>query len=187
MSKSFGVVKKTSKRTAKISDEETLATINDKLEALGFSKPSKPKYEKQLPNGQVIIEISQTNTKNCHCFWCKQNMDWQSIGCPIGFNKESNKYVVEGQYCSINCIVAFVYDQSSVKYRDSLIYLCELYYKIKKEPLFVKPALDWKCLTTFNGPISVEIFRKDLNLFHQTEIDCYNTLVIPSVTNYIVK
>lgn len=186
MSKSFGV-KKTSKKSAKISDEETLATINDKLEALGFSKPSKPKYEKQLPNGQTMIEVLQNNTKNCHCFWCKQNIEWQSIGCPIGFNKEQQKYVVEGQYCSVNCIIAFIYDQYSVKYRDSLIYLCDLYYKIKKIPLDVKPALDWKCLITFNGPISIEIFRKNLIILTDSEIESYNEYIIPSITNYIIK
>lgn len=186
MSKSFGV-KKTSKRVAKISDEETLATINDKLEALGFSKPSKPKYEKQLPNGQTIIEIPQQNSQNCHCFWCKHPISIQSIGLPINLNKENGKYITEGQYCSLNCIIAFIYDQTSVKYRDSIIYVCDIFYKIKGTVASITPAMDWKCLTMFNGPLTIDIFRKDHISLNEKEIEIYNKLVQPSTTNYIIK
>jgi hypothetical protein len=162
MSKVFGTRKPTTKKP-KVSEEESLAAINNKLEALGISKPSKPKYHIELPNGQTIV---QTSPKNCsHCFWCRSASDEKilQLGLPVGLEKISGKFICEGSFCSPNCAMAFCYDQSSVKYRDSLGLLFDLLKRIngeKRVPM-LKPSQDWKLLLDFGGPMELEIFHKE--------------------------
>lgn len=186
MSKVFGSKKPVTKKSVKTTDEESLASIHSKLEAMGISKPSKPKYHIELPNGQTIV---QTVPKSgSHCFWCKcpPQPNTCPLALPVGFDKSQQKFICEGSFCSANCAIAYGQNQQSVKYRDSLGLLYTLLKKLKGKVPFLQASKDWKLLQDFGGPMQPNEYHNDHFVLTAEDVGNYNESVIMSSQTFIL-
>ena len=117
------------------------------------------------------------------------------IGLPIRIKKEDqkDKFIVEGSFCSWNCILSYIDQQASVKYRECKIYLNLLYKQIYKNSdtksytnfYDIKPSKDWRLLTIYGGSYSQDKWKQDNfiqldNITNKDIIDKYNECVIHS-------
>jgi hypothetical protein len=79
---------------------------------------------------------------------------------------ESNSYYeTDGNFCSFNCIQAFITDNIHNKlYENSKHLLLKMYRDISnKEIKEIKPAPHWRLLEEYGGPLSIEKFRDSFN------------------------
>ena len=89
------------------------------------------------------------------------------IGLPIRIKKEEkkDKFIVEGCFCSWNCILSYIDQQSSVKYRECKIYLNLLYKQLYTNSVTnfydIKPSKDWRLLKIYGGTLSIDAWKQD--------------------------
>ena len=185
MNKTF--LKKPGKKTTKVSDDETLQNINNKLEALGISKPQKPKYVQELAAGVNIIQTDPNqSTEEVCCFWCRYPT-CQAVGIPLCFHKEKLKYVVEGSFCSFNCCLSYIHDSNSIKYRDSICLLSQLILKLKTRFTVIEPSKHWQLLIPYGGVLTKEQFKQNHITLNEGEYDEYKKIICPSKLTFFVK
>ncbi len=74
-------------------------------------------------------------------------------------------YILEGAFCSFNCCVAFVQDNSeNTLYKHSYTLLLQFYEDLfQEEVLEILPAPHWKKLLEYGGDLSIETFRLNFN------------------------
>ena len=110
------------------------------------------------------------NTKSLSkCYWCHSiiSNDICPIGLPIRIKKEEkkDKFIVEGCFCSWNCILSYIDQQSSVKYRECKIYLNLLYKQLYTNSVTnfydIKPSKDWRLLKIYGGTLSIDAWKQD--------------------------
>jgi len=94
------------------------------------------------------------------CFWCCHSFNWSSCVLPISYDAYKNLYTCEGNYCSPECALAYLYKEStseSIKWnRHSL--LRHLYSKLYTER-DLSPAPPRTLLRIFGGPLDIEQYR----------------------------
>lgn len=74
-------------------------------------------------------------------------------------------FLVDGIFCSFNCILAFINDNySNILYKDSLNLLKCLYNSLYNDTWKkITPAPDWRLLKDFGGNLKIEEFRSFFN------------------------
>lgn len=110
------------------------------------------------------------------CYWCRHKFSSIPLGCPI--KKEKERYIVDGIYCSFNCVLAHISSTSNYLYEDSHRLLCNLYkdiFNIELSNKF-KPAGDWRLLSEYGGTKTIEEFR-----------DNFNRIEYKNLNNFILK
>jgi hypothetical protein len=94
------------------------------------------------------------------CFWCCHSFSWAQCVLPISYDAYKNIYTCEGNYCSPECALAYLYKESgteSIKWnRHSL--LRHLYSKLYTTT-DLSPAPPRTLLRTFGGPLDIEQYR----------------------------
>ena len=75
---------------------------------------------------------------------------------------ENNYYLTDGIFCSFNCAMGFIRDNSHDSfYKESYSLLYSMYFHfIGKKPGTILPAPHWRLLSDFGGKLSIEEFRK---------------------------
>ena len=109
------------------------------------------------------------------CYWCRHPFSTKPIGCPI--KKNGDTYIVDGIYCSFNCILAFIESNNDYIYNDSYRLLSGMYntlFETNMNTLLKAPS--WKLLKEYGGSKTIEQFRDN---FNKNEYD--------SINNYIDK
>jgi hypothetical protein len=146
-----------------------------------------------------VYKISYKNDSNklSKCHYCHSIIPLATcaIGLPIRIKKEDHrdKFIVEGSFCSWNCILSYIDQQSSVKYRECKIYLNLLYKQLYKNLntnsytnfYDIKPSKDWRLLTIYGGELTQKDWKQDNfiqldNKENKDIIDKYNECVIQS-------
>ena len=124
------------------------------------------------------------------CGWCKHCFDSTPLGCPIEILPDIEEttylstiskntytirakeiksdivYLTDGMFCSINCVHAWI-DNNSMNemYSDSMDLLVKMWNNLKpfsgKGHVIPCAAPDWRILTRFGGYISIRSFRED--------------------------
>jgi hypothetical protein len=83
------------------------------------------------------------------------------------FNTDAcSYYEIDGNFCSFNCIQAFINDNIHNKlYCNSAHLLLKMYYDISNSEIKeIKPAPHWRLLEEYGGPLSIEKFRESFNV-----------------------
>ena len=47
-----------------------------------------------------------------YCFWCKHSFNSIPIGCPLSYDNTNDIYITDGLFCSFNCTLAYINDNS---------------------------------------------------------------------------
>jgi hypothetical protein len=84
---------------------------------------------------------------------------------------ESEYYLTDGVFCSFNCIIAFIEDNShDFFYKESKSLTYSMYREcINKNITKIKKAPHWRLLKTFGGPLSIDLFRESFNMIEYEE------------------
>jgi len=84
---------------------------------------------------------------------------------------EKEYYLTDGIFCSFNCIVAFVNDNSHNNfYNESKMLLNIMYNEINdKKPTKIKPAPHWRLLKDYGGTLTIDEFRSTFNIHEYEE------------------
>ena len=129
------------------------------------------------------IYISRPLSKpNAHCYFCRQRVTDHPLGNPIRLEKK--KYIIEGVFCSFNCLLAYQQEQTSVRYRESGIHLHTLYRDLTGKRLDILPSKSWKLLQEYGGNLTLSEWKKLVDPFvtlqGEEQIQAYQSRVTES-------
>ena len=84
---------------------------------------------------------------------------------------ETEYYLTDGIFCSFNCLIAYIYDNShDAFYSESKMLTYNMYKDIVgKETKKIKAAPHWRLLKEYGGPFSIIDFRKSFNVSEYEE------------------
>jgi len=84
---------------------------------------------------------------------------------------EKEHYMTDGIFCSFNCIIAFVNDNSHNSfYNESKMLTYTMYMDVVgKDVKKIKPSPHWRLLKSFGGPFTIDEYRKSFNFFEYEE------------------
>jgi hypothetical protein len=112
-------------------------------------------YYKEKNDNENIIK----STNNC--YWCCHDIKERIYGMPYKYNITSNTYILFGNFCSLECANAYNFSShcgsDKVWEINSLIQMLSKHYGHTKP---IRPAPSRFLLNIFNGPLTIEEFRK---------------------------
>jgi hypothetical protein len=95
------------------------------------------------------------------CYWCCHPTGATQCGMPIAYDSTRNHFTVFGHFCSLACAAAYNFETYSGSDRSWEIYnwiqLLSLQLGL---PTPMRPAPNRHLLTMFNGPLTIDEFRK---------------------------
>jgi hypothetical protein len=159
-----------------------LQNISSVLEAKGIShEASKHQDVINISEGyKKKIYISRPGTKtNSHCYFCRQSIEEHPIGNPVRVEKK--KYILEGVFCSFNCLLAFHLEQNNIRYRESGIHIHTIYRELYGKKMDLVASKSWKLLKEYGGELTRKEWKRLTEPFVELEndvVDKYNNLVI---------
>ena len=123
--------------------------VNPLIEKSYISQITKDKYYMR----ENIIKSKLKNLNNID-----QNFD--IISLPF------DHYLTDGIFCSFNCCLAFIKDNSyDILYKESYSLLHSMYFDmVGKNMAKIIKSPHWRLLKDFGGNLSIEDFRKNLNI-----------------------
>jgi hypothetical protein len=105
---------------------------------------------------------SPTYSQSTSCFWCCHPFGWRACVLPISYDAYENMYTCEGNFCSPECALAYLYNDLSLadiaKWNRHAL-LMDLYRKAYKEKE-ITPAPHRHLLRMFGGQLDIEQFRE---------------------------
>jgi hypothetical protein len=110
----------------------------------------------------IIEKISRTReySEYTACFWCCHKFSGFHFVCPISYDAYKNVYTCEGNFCSPECSLAFLYSEQTISdgtrwNRHSL--LNHLFSQLYEDG--ITPAPPRALLRMFGGPLDIEQYR----------------------------
>jgi len=98
---------------------------------------------------------------NNNCYWCCHPIEDRTYGMPYKYNVKSDTYVLFGNFCSLECANAYNFSShcgsDKVWEINSLIQMLSKHYGFTNP---IRPAPSRFLLKLFNGPLSIDEFRK---------------------------
>lgn len=108
----------------------------------------------------ILDKTNYTTYGDAACFWCCHSFNWTQCVLPVSYDAYKNIYTCEGNYCSPECALAYLYKEvttESIKWnRHSL--LRHLYSKLYTAT-DLSPAPPRTLLRMFGGPLDIEQYR----------------------------
>lgn len=96
------------------------------------------------------------------CFHCCHPFAWKSIVLPTHYDVYTNQYTAEGNFCSPECALGWVYADNKIT--DSQRWLRHSLLRYLYRDAYTKnelvPAPDKRVLRMFGGTLSIEQFRR---------------------------
>lgn len=136
-------------------------TYSDILNSVEVSA-NKERFDNDLLK-PILEKISSVREYSEHtaCFWCCHKFNGIQIVSPISYDAYKNTYVCEGNFCSPECSLAYLYSEHTMSegtrwIRHSL--LNHLYSALYSGG--ISPAPPRALLRMFGGPLDIEQFRK---------------------------
>lgn len=162
---------------------------------------------KNAHNARVSMS-QQANLSQAHCYWDRHPLPVATtpVFCPVDRKQtpriktyvshingkpykiqdsmqlsEHHEYFVDGVFCSVECCLAFIYDQQhNPLYQQSELYLREI-YTLKDQ----KCAPHWRLLSAYGGNLSIEEFRNSFaNTTYTPDGTIFNPLCFVFRENY---
>jgi len=95
------------------------------------------------------------------CFWCCHSFSWAPVVLPISYDAYKNIYTCEGNFCSPECSLSFLYNnvQTSDTMRWNRHTLLRHMYSSMYEKRELSPAPSRTLLRMFGGPLDISQFR----------------------------
>lgn len=94
------------------------------------------------------------------CFWCCHTFNWTPCVLPISYDVYNNIYSCEGNYCSPECALSYLYESKipdSTKWNRHAL-LNHMYSELYKART-LSPAPPRSLLRLFGGPLDIEQYR----------------------------
>jgi hypothetical protein len=111
----------------------------------------------------ILEKVSTVREYSEHtaCFWCCHKFSGFQFVSPISYDAYKNTYNCQGNFCSPECSLAYLYSENNLSdgtrwIRHSL--LNQLYSLLYTEG--ISPAPPRTLLRIFGGPLDIEQFRK---------------------------
>jgi hypothetical protein len=163
-------------------------SISSALENKGISKEmGKHQGVIHISEGyKKKIYMSRPTSSTVHCYFCRQVTGPTFIGNPI--RMKGTKYMIEGCFCSFNCLLAYQQEQTSVKYRECRLLTHYLYRELFQQPMKLISSKSWKLLQEYGGQFSLPQWRalcETFSILTPEEYENYKQLVIPSSELFI--
>lgn len=157
----------------------TEPTDNDILPAgteIAYSEVTKPtstSYAELLRNVESSVSLNSETlksildkstfteyTNDTSCFWCCHSFNWTQCVLPISYDAYKNIYSCEGNFCSPECALAYLYKEAGTEstkwHRHSLLrHMYGSLYTTKE----LSPAPPRTLLRMFGGPLDIEQYR----------------------------
>lgn len=78
--------------------------------------------------------------------------------------KKNNYYITDGIFCSFNCCLAYIeHNHYNPIYKNSKMYLYNIYKKYYPNSTIINKAPDWKLLKIYGGNLKIDDFRYNFN------------------------
>lgn len=156
-----------------INETNTYNTIQDNL--ISADDNTNQYYNSEFKDIQNNIEYTNPDAINSkekneceniiksvnNCYWCCHPINDRIYGMPYKYNVTSNTYVLFGNFCSLECANAYNFSShcgsDKVWEINSLIQMLSKHFGHTKP---IRPAPSRFLLNIFNGPLSIEEFRK---------------------------
>lgn len=136
-------------------------------------RPAAVSYQEILQSVETSVTMNSEMLKNIldktvcteyandtSCFWCCSSFNWASCVLPISYDAYKNVYTCEGNFCSPECALAYLYKENASETtkwnRHSL--LRHLYTKLYSTK-DLSPAPPRTLLRMFGGPLDIEQYR----------------------------
>ena len=136
-------------------------TYSDILSSVEVSA-TKDRFDNDLLK-PILEKISSIREYSEHtaCFWCCHKFNGTQFVSPVSYDAHKNIYVCQGNFCSPECSLAYLYSEHTMSegtrwIRHSL--LNQLYSSMYMEG--ISPAPPRTLLRMFGGPLDIEQFRK---------------------------
>jgi hypothetical protein len=115
-------------------------------------------------NSEYSLKNSQKEeffNSNNNCYWCCHPIENRTYGMPYKYNIKTDTYVLFGNFCSLECANAYNFSShcgsDKVWEINSLIQMLSQHYGFTHP---IRPAPSRFLLKIFNGPMTIEEFRK---------------------------
>lgn len=152
----------------KISEEDNgvipageITSYSDILNSVEISTVSS-KFDTELLKSILDKVTTDRYTPQTSCFWCCHGFNWVPAVLPVAHDAHKNTYTCEGNFCTPECALAYLYSDSGCSdfakwSRHSL--LSTLYQKmyVSRD---LSPAPPRTTLRMFGGPLDIEQFRE---------------------------
>lgn len=120
-------------------------------------------------NNHTIDTFDIKGTNNC--YWCCHPIENRMYGMPYKYNSISDTYTLYGCFCSLNCANAYNFSihcgSDKVWEINSYIQMLSKHYGCTHP---IRPAPSKYLLKSFNGPLTIEEFRKAHHTNDKTHI-----------------
>lgn len=96
------------------------------------------------------------------CMWCCHPFPWKASVLPVSYDAYENMYTCEGNYCSPECALSYLYNDialSDVSRWSRHALLSDLYRSLYDSKILT-PAPHRHMLRMFGGPLDIEQFRE---------------------------
>jgi hypothetical protein len=107
-------------------------------------------------------DVNNSTLKSTNnCYWCCHPIENRIFGMPYKYNTTTDTYILYGSFCSLHCANAYNFSvhcgSDKVWEINSLIQMLSKHYGYIQP---IRPAPSRFLLKIFNGPLSIEEFRK---------------------------
>ena len=110
------------------------------------------------------------STEGGTCWYCRHKFSSPRVGCPLRL-AAGEVFEVEGIFCSLPCVKAFVLEQNgNCKYKESLTLLSLLSVKLGMGPC-VSSSPSWKLLKEYGGHLSIDEYRRPSQVVYSQSVN----------------
>jgi hypothetical protein len=141
-----------------------------------ITRPTSTSYAELLRNVESSVSLNSETLKtildkssyteytaDTSCFWCCHSFNWTQCVLPISYDAYKNMYTCEGNFCSPECSLAYLYKESGTEstkwYRHTLL---RSMYSVLYSKKDLSPAPPRTLLRMFGGPLDIEQYRSYL-------------------------
>jgi len=122
----------------------------------------KPVFNTELLRDILANNISDKYSEHTACFWCCHTFEWSACVLPMYFDTYKNLYVCEGNFCTPECALAWLYAD---KLSDNLkwnrhVLLYSMYSGLYSGEKELSPAPPRQLLRLFGGKLDINQYRQ---------------------------
>lgn len=134
---------------------------NDILDTMSSTTHPNEDNENTYHQSQMNTNENADRKVMQKCFWCCHDVGHEVFGMPIRYDALNKNFAVYGTFCSLECACAFNFSQHLGSDRaweiHSWIQMLGKRFGYKEA---IRPAPSRYLLKLFNGPLTIEEFRK---------------------------
>jgi hypothetical protein len=145
-------------------DEDKIIPAGDVIsysDILNSVEKNTERFNTDLLKGILTNTRSEQYSPHTACFWCCHSFNWAACILPISYDVYNNQYLCEGNFCSPECGLAYLYADNKVpdstKWNRHAL-LNHMYAELYKDRI-LSPAPPRSLLRLFGGSLDIEQYR----------------------------